>query len=240
MALELAHQGASLVLLARREDRLAQVTDQCRAGGGRVEAVVGDVTDPAAHRQAVEHARELLGGLDILVNNAGVGAMGRFEDADPQRLRRIMEVNFFALAEMTRLALPLLRANPKAIVVNVSSILGRRGVPFSTEYCASKFAVHGFSEALRAELAHQGIDVLVVSPGTTQTEFFDSVIERTGEPKWPKHGTVSAEYVARQIVKAIRHGRHEIIPFGWGKVLCWLNRLAPSYMDRMMARYAHP
>ena len=139
---------------------------------------------------------------------------------------------------MTRLAMPLLKEGKRPMVVNVSSILGRRGVPHNTEYCASKFAVHGFSEALRAESAHYPIDVLVVSPGTTRTEFFSSVIDRTGEPNWPKHGSVSAENVATAIARAIRMGRHEIVPYGWGRVLVWLNRLAPGLIDRVMERYA--
>ncbi len=148
-----------------------------------------------------------------------------------------MEVNFFALVEMTRLALPLLKQGVKPIVVNVSSILGHRGVPHSSEYSASKFAVQGFSEAIRAEFTRLGIDVLVVSPGTTETEFFDRVIERTADAKWPEHKPVSAARVARQTVRAIRSGRHEIIPYRWGRVLCWLNRLSPRLVDGLMARY---
>jgi short-subunit dehydrogenase len=138
---------------------------------------------------------------------------------------------------MTRLALPLLKHGRKPILVNVSSILGHRGVPHNSEYCASKFAVQGFSEALRAELTRHRIDLLVVSPGTTETEFFDRVIARTGQPQWPAHGSVSAEYVARKIVRAIRRGGHETIPFGLGRVLCLLNRLAPGFVDRVMERY---
>jgi short-subunit dehydrogenase len=125
----------------------------------------------------------------------------------------------------------------KPIVVNVSSILGHRGVPHNSEYAASKFAVHGFSESIRAEFTRLGIDVLVVSPGTTETEFFDRAIEKTTEPNWPKHKATSAANVARQIVRAIRLGRHEIIPYRWGRVLCWLNRLSPRMMDSVMARY---
>jgi short-subunit dehydrogenase len=123
------------------------------------------------------------------------------------------------------------------MVVNVSSILGHRGVPYSSEYSASKFAVHGFSESIRAEFTRLGIDVLVVSPGTTETEFFDRAIESTTEPKWPKHRPVSAAEVAVEIVRAIRSGRHEIIPYRWGRVLCWLNRLSPRLVDQIMARY---
>lgn len=238
IARELARQGAKLVLMARREDRLRQLADEITAAGGQVQWVAGDVTDPAIRERAIELVRSRFGGLDILVNNAGVGAMGLFQDADPQRVRRIMEVNFFALVEMTRAALPLLKQGCRPMIVNVSSILGRRGVPHNSEYSASKFAVHGFSESLRAELARPGIDVLVVSPGTTETEFFDRVIERTGSPRWPEHKPVTAAAVARQTVLAIRQGRHEIVPYRWGKVLLWLNRISPRLVDSLMARYA--
>jgi short-subunit dehydrogenase len=199
--------------------------------------VAGDITDAGLREQIMETAHSVFGGLDSLINNAGIGAMGLFEEARPERLRHVMEVNFFALAEMTRLALPLLKRGRDPIIVNVSSILGRRGTPYSSEYSASKFAVHGFSEAIRAELTKAGVDVLVVSPGTTETEFFDSVIERTAEPAWPEHKPVSAEAVARKTVRAMRRGKHEIVPYLWGRVLCYLNRLSPRLVDGIMARY---
>ncbi len=237
VALELARAGADVVILARREERLNELAQQITAIGRRVESVVGDITDPDVRHRAIAAATSKLGGLDILVNNAGIGAMGLFEDANPERLRRVMEVNFFALVEMTRAALPHLKQADRPIVVNVSSILGHRGTPHSSEYSASKFAVQGFSEAIRAEFSKHEIDVLVVSPGTTATEFFDSVIEQTSTPSWPEHTPVTAEEVARQMVVAIRRGRHEIIPYRYGKVLCWLNRLSPGLVDRLMTRY---
>jgi short-subunit dehydrogenase len=236
-ALELARQGAEVVITARREERLQQVAQQIAAAGGRVQTVVGDLVEPAVRQAALQAAQTHFGGLDVLVNNAGVGALGLFEHSDSARLRRVMEVNFFALVEMTRLALPVLRQGTNPMVVNVSSILGHRGVPYSSEYGASKAAVLGFSEAIRAELSRHGIDVLVVSPGTTETEFFERVLERSGEPNWPKHAPVSSEMVARQIVRAIRAGKHEIIPYHWGRVLCWLNRLSPRLVDSIMTRY---
>ncbi len=153
-----------------------------------------------------------------------------------------MEVNFFALVEMTRLALPYLKQGRAPIIVNVSSILGRRGVPHNSEYAASKFAVHGFSESIRAELAERlsgrGVDVLVVSPGTTETEFFDHVLESKGGPKWPEHAAVTADAVARATVRAIRRGSHEITPYLWGKVLVLMNRVSPWFVDKLMERYA--
>jgi short-subunit dehydrogenase len=238
LALELARQGADLVLTARREDRLREIAEAIAKAGGRVETVVGDIVEESTRLQAVDKARTRFGGLDVLVNNAGVGAMGRFDEASPQRLRQVMEVNFFALVEMTRAALPLLKQGRRPLIVNVSSILGHRGVPHSAEYCASKFAVQGFSESLRAELASHPVDVLVVSPGTTKTEFFDSVLEKTSQPKWPSHGAVSPEHVAKAVLRAMRKGKHEAIPFFWGRILCLLNRVSPRMMDWVMSRYA--
>ena len=240
VALELARHGAGVTVVARREDRLRQLAEQITALGRPVELVTGDITDPATRRRAIDAAQSKLGGLDILVNNAGVGAMGLFEDANPERVRRVMETNFFSLVEMTRLALPLLKQGVNPIVVNVSSILGHRGAPYNSEYCASKFAVQGFSESIRAEFTRLGIDVLVVSPGTTETEFFDRAIDCTGKPNWPRHKPVGAAEVARQTVRAIRLGRHEIIPYRWGRVLCRLNRLSPRLVDKLMAKYVAP
>ena len=237
IARELAAQEAAVVAVARRADRLRALVEQITRDGGRAEMVAGDITDPMVQLGAVQKAQEAFGGLDILVNNAGIGAVGLFEDADAGRLRKLMDVNFFALAEMTRLALPFLKMGNRPIVVNVSSVFGHRGAPFHSEYCASKFAVQGFSEAVRAELGKHGIQVMVVSPGTTATEFSEHVIQRTAEPNWPKHQPISAEEVARRTVRAMRRGKHEIIPYKWGKVFCWLNRFSPRLTDWVMARY---
>lgn len=234
---ELVLQGAHVIATARRADRLETLVEELRGAGPRVLTIAGDITDPAIRRQTVEMAQRELGGLDILVNNAGAGAMGLFADSSLERARRLMELNYFALVDMIHLGLPLLQKGRQPIVVNVSSILGRRGVPFSSEYAATKFAVHGLSESIRAEFHKQGIDVLVVSPGTTETEFFDVVIERTGQPAWPEHKPVSAAHVAQKTVAAIRKGKHEIVPYGLGKILLWLNRLSPRLVDSIMTRY---
>ena len=237
IALELARCGAKLIVVARSEDKLRSLADQICQSGQQAVPVVGDITEEAVRREVVERAESELGGLDILVNNAGVSAHGRFLTASPDRLRRIMEVNFFAAAELIRAALPLLQSGRRPMVVNVGSILGHRGLPLNTEYCASKFALQGFSESLRAEFAKLGIDVLVVSPGTTETEMFDHLIEQKDEVPWSLKRGVPAAHVARQTVRAIRLGKHEITPSFQGRMLVWLNRMAPRLVDRIMQRY---
>jgi short-subunit dehydrogenase len=237
LAVELARHGVDLVLLARREDRLEEVAKQIAALQRRAIAITGDVTDAAVRRRALDAARDELGGLDILINNAGVAAHGRFADADPGRLRPIMEVNFFAPVELVREAIALLRAGRQPIVVNIGSILGRRGSPHKSEYSASKFALHGFSEAVRPELARLGIDVLVVALGPAQTEHFDVLLEGTAELPWGNPPRQPAEVAARSIVRAIERNRHEIVT-GWrGRLLLAANRLFPRIVDRIMARY---
>ena len=237
LAVELARHGADLVLLARRESRLAEVAQQIAQLGRRAICIAGDVTDATVRQRALAATRDQLGGLDILVNNAGVAAHGRFADANPGRVRPIMEVNFFAPVEFIREAIPLLREGVQPIIVNVGSILGRRGSPHKSEYSASKFAIHGFSEAVRPELARLGIDVLVVAVGPTQTEHFEALLEGSPKLPWGDPPRRPANDVARSIVRGIELGRHEIVT-GWrGRTLLLLNRIAPRLVDRIMSRY---
>jgi len=237
LSIELAKRGVDLVLVARREDRLQEVATQISQLGRRAVCVAGDVTDAALRTRALEAARSELGGLDILVNNAGVAAHGRFADADPGRIRPIMEVNFFAPVEFIREAIPILREGTQPIIVNIGSILGRRGSPHKSEYSASKFAIHGFSEAVRPELGRLGIDVLVVAAGPTETEHFDVLLEGSKKLPWGDPPRQEPADVAKAIVRGIEHNRHEIVT-GWrGKALLLLNRLAPRLLDRFMSRY---
>jgi short-subunit dehydrogenase len=234
LVLELTRQGCRVVAMARRAERLLSLENEAKSQGHSIHISPGDVTDSRLRFRALEFCQEKLGGLDCLVNNAGIGAIGPFEESDEERLRQIMEVNFFAPVEFTRAALPILKHGTHPLIVNVSSVLGHRAVPFKSEYCASKFALHGFSDALRAELARDNIDVLLVSPSTTQSEFFDHVLGDKERPRG-RFGAMTPAKVAHRIAWAMRSGRHEIIlPLG-GRLLVWLDRLCPPLADRLMA-----
>jgi short-subunit dehydrogenase len=237
LAHQLARRGARLVLTARREDRLRQLAAEIDGDERKCVIVPGDITDPDLRARLIRTAVERWGGLDILVNNAGVGALGPFRNADPARLRRVMEVNFFAPVELIRSAIPALQNGHRAIVVNIGSVLGHRAVPKKSEYCASKFALHGFSDALRAELVSAGIDVLLVSPSTTHTEFFDVIGANQRQLPWLKFGGMKADRVAAKTVRAIAIGRHEIILSAGGKLLVWLDRISPPLVNRLVARF---
>jgi short-subunit dehydrogenase len=236
----LAKEGADIVLLARRKDRLQEIAETIHEQFGKDRKVVlidGDITDADVRHRAVQTAVDQLGGLDILINNAGIGAMARVEDTTQETLRRVFEVNFFSLFELTQLALPHLKLGTQPMVVNVSSIVGLRGVPHYGVYGATKFAVTGLSESMRAEFAQHGIDVLLVCPGTTQTEFFDVLHQSTSKPTLPIHRPVSSEYVAVRIVRAMKQGKHKIIPYLPAVLLDKLNRLCPRFVDWIMGRY---
>ncbi|NOZ39394.1 MAG: SDR family NAD(P)-dependent oxidoreductase [Planctomycetes bacterium] len=238
LALQLAPFGVRLLLLARREAPLLELAAELkRLGASSAEPIVGDVTDAELRANVADQIRRDWGGLDMLINNAGVSAHGRFEGSSPAVLRQIMEVNFFAAAELARETFSLLKAGDDSLVVNIGSILGHRGVPFNSEYCASKFALRGWSEAIRPELARDGIDLLLVSPGTTDTEFFDHLLAQGEKLPWGEQQGVPVEKVAAQIVRAIERRRHEISPNWRGRLLGVLNRLSPRLVDRLMNRY---
>lgn len=239
LVLELCRQGARCVVVARRQERLEELVAEVVTSGGTIEMVVGDITAAETRAAALERCQTAFGGLDVLVNNAGAGALGFFSHADETLLRRIMEVNFFAPAELIRAAIPLLRQGTNPLVVNIGSVLGHWGLPRMSEYCASKFALRGLSLSLRAEFVRDQIDVLLVSPGRTSSEFVDSMLEARSENIWPGVSGTSAELVARRTVRAMCRGQRELFPSWSALFLSWVYRLMPSAFERYLARYEH-
>jgi short-subunit dehydrogenase len=236
LATAAARRGARLMLVARSAELLKQLADELSQNSVEVEALVGDVTGSPDRKRIVEAAVERFGGLDVLINNAGIGATGHFCDASEDRLRKIMEVNFFALTELTRLAIPVLRGGVTPMIVNISSIAGKRGIPARTEYSASKFAVQGFTEALRAELVRFDIDVLSVCPGLTATNFSQNMLENKAKAPMDHLRSMTPEKVAEATLRAIEKGKHEIVLTRAGKILVWLSRFFPRLVDRLSAR----
>jgi short-subunit dehydrogenase len=234
---ELASQrGGRVLAAARSEDLLRELAEQARARGGVLETVQADVTSPEDRRHMVEAALKHFGGLDILVNNAGIGATGHFADCGPERLRKIMEVNFFGLTETTRAFLPLLRKGERPAIVNISSIAGKRAIPARSEYSASKFAVQGFSEALRAELAKDGIDVLVICPGLTQSNFSKNMLEQKALVQLDHMRGMTSEQAARAILRVIERGKNEVTLGFKAKLIALVSRFFPRLADRIAAR----
>ncbi len=231
LAVQAAQQGAKVLAAARHEKYLQELAQEVRGQNGTLEYVVADVTSPADRHKMVEAAQRHFGGLDILVNNAGIGATGHFADVDFDILRKIMEVNFYGLTETTRAFLPLLKQGNRPAIVNISSIAGKRGIPARSHYSASKFAVQGFSEALRAEMAKDGVDVLVICPGLTQSNFSQNMLEQKALVKLDHLRGMTADDVALATLKAIARGKHEICLTFKGKLLVWFARFFPKIVD---------
>jgi short-subunit dehydrogenase len=231
-----AVRGAKVLAVARSEALLRQLAEEVRARGGTLETVAADITDPEGRQRMVDAALHHFGGLDVLVNNAGIGATGHFLEVSPERLRRIMEVNFFGVTETVRAFLPLLRTGNRPAIVNISSIAGKRGIPARSEYSASKFAVHGFSEALRAELAKDGIDVLIVCPGLTDTNFSKNMLEQKARMPVDHLRGMKPDRVAAATLRAIERGQHEVCLTLQGKLLVFVSRFFPRLADRFAAR----
>jgi len=231
LAEEAARRGGLVLAAARSEQLLRELAQQVKAVGGTLETVQADVTSAEDRQRMVDAARRCFGGLDILVNNAGIGATGHFCEMDPRLLRQIMEVNFFGLTETTRVFLPLLKQGKCPAIVNISSIAGKRGIPARSEYAASKFAVEGFSEALRAELSKDGIDVLVVCPGLTQTNFSHNMLAQKARVQLDHLRGMTSEQVAMATLRAIERGKHETLLTLQGKLMVFVSRFFPRLAD---------
>jgi short-subunit dehydrogenase len=225
-------------LVARNGEALQPLVAELVAAGAKsAEALIGDVTSAEFRAEIIAKLQAEWQAIDVLVNNAGVSAHGHFDAHDEAILRQIMEVNFYAPTELTRLSLPLLAQSDDAVIVNLGSILGHRGMPYNSEYSASKFALRGWSEALRTELHGRGIDVLLVSPGTIDTDFFSHLLATSDSLPWGKQKGISPAAAARQIVRAIELRRTEIYPNWRGRLLVAVNRWAPRLVDRVMNRF---
>lgn len=234
----LIRSGCFVIAVARRQDRLQELADEIlqEVGQNRIDCISGDITDLGVHAEIESRIRSRGGVLDLLVNNAGIGGIGPFQDASPTRLRRIMEVNFFAPAELTRRLLPHLRSSQDAIICNVASVLGHRAVPDKSEYCASKFAMHGWSDSLRAELANTSVAVTLVSPSTTKSEFFDALVESDNSAKSKSIGSWMPQRVADATFRAIQRRRAEVVLSLGGKLLVYADRICPPLMNWVLRK----
>jgi len=174
IAMAALKRGDRVAAAARRLEDVADLADTF---GAAVRPTVMDVTSPEQVRAALDGAVRQFGGLEVLVNAAGYGLQGAIEDVTDPQIRQIFETNVFGLFDVVRAALPHLRKQGKAHIVNFSSIGGRMAVPLVGLYSATKFAVEGFSEALAGEVAPQGIRVTIIEPGAFATHFARSVVE---------------------------------------------------------------
>src|SRR5581483_4062290 len=225
-----AAAGANVVVAGRRKERLEELTATIAKSGGQALGVQTDVSEFAQVEALIARAHERFGGLDVIVNNAGVGLAAAFADVTLDEFRRLMDVNFWGVVHGCRAALPLMQEQRRGVIINVASIMGKRGMPFSTAYCASKFAVVGFSEALRTELAASNIAVSVVCPGAVESEIWQAAGNRLGGqmPEFPKY---PASQLAQVIVNDARWPQPEIVLSLDAQAIDFFNTFAPRLMD---------
>ncbi len=230
-----AREGARVALLARRRERLELLADEIEASGGAALALPADVADAAMVRDAVSQTLARWGRIDVLVNDAGYGFLGSVEVTTPDDFRRIFAVNVIGAVLATQAVLPAMKEARRGHIINISSVIGRRGVPQRAAYAVTKFGIVGFSEALRMEVREHGIHVTVVYPGFTRTEFQEVEIKK--EVRLMPSGPIqSPEKVAHAIVRAVRRPRPEVYPHRFARFVAILSVVAPGVVDWGIAR----
>lgn len=225
-ALEFASEGATCVLAGRRMDALETAALECKSSGGNGEVARCDVAIEDDLRALIEGTIARHGRIDVLINNAGVVSGGRIDEISPEDVERMTTVNIWAPIRLTQIAIPHMRTARTGTVVNVSSVAGRMGLPFYATYCASKFAMRGFSEALRREVAHDGIHVIAVFPGPTATDLIENV-----EFEGLSLSIATAQQVGKAIARGVRWHEPEVfVGIGESMLSRW-NDLLPWTVD---------
>jgi short-subunit dehydrogenase len=242
LALQLAGQGAKVVLAARRADRLEQVAMACRQAGGEALVVPTDVTDEAQCKALVEKTIAAFDRLDMLVNNAGLAVVARLEDyPDLSLFQHTMDVNFYGAVYCTYYALPYL-IRSRGRIVAVSSLGGKAPLPYNSPYIASKFAMHGFFDSLRIELMRRGVSVTIVCPYWVVTGFHEAQMDKDGVPRGPRgrgiysKNMMTAERCAEIILRAADRRQREVL-MGPGRLIAWLKLISPRLLDRMLIAF---
>ncbi len=225
-ALAFAQAGAKVVGLGRDQARLQKMAEKLDL------VLTMDVTRPESIEIAAAAVLDRYGHIDVLVNNAGVGLFVEEAETEEEALRDLMEVNFFGMRRVTRAFSASLLEN-KGVLVQVASVAGLRGYARHTAYCASKHALIGWSEALRAEWGPKGASVVIVCPPAIDTPFFDHAGYTDFRKDHPRLHLLSPERVAAEILDGVRHRRHRVIIGLRAKVLYTLFCVAPGMLERV-------
>lgn len=237
LAYEYSSNGAKVVIGARNIERLTEVAQNIKNKGGEVVYVQTDVVIENDCRNLILSAVEHFGNIDILINNAGVSMRALFEDVNLEVLRKLMDVNFWGTVYCTKYALPYI-VERKGSIAGVSSIAGIVGLPARSGYSASKFAMVGFMESLRAENLKKGLHVLIAYPGFTASNIRKTSLSASGtsQGESPRNEgkMMSSEAVARHIRIAIDNRKNKIVLTTEGKLVSILNKLMPNWLYRLV------
>jgi NADP-dependent 3-hydroxy acid dehydrogenase YdfG len=237
-ALRFAQEGCRVILAARRSERINNLAEKIRNADGQALAVVTDVSQSDSLQQLVETALSEWGQIDILFNNAGFGRLKFLEQQDPiEDIEAQLRVNLWGLIQLTRAVLPSMIKRSSGHIINMASIAGLIAMPTYSIYAATKYAVRGFTDALRREVAIWGVRVSGIYPGAVETEFDEhSGAKRKTGIHTPGMLTLSAESVAREVVKLAYHPRRMVVMPWAMKPAIWLAWHFPGAVDWIVER----
>jgi NAD(P)-dependent dehydrogenase (short-subunit alcohol dehydrogenase family) len=238
IARELASAGYDVGLIARGADGLEGAAQDVRGLGRRALALPADVADAAAVDAAAGRAEAELGPIDVWVNNAMTGMLARFTDTTPEEYQRITDVTYMGTVHGTQAALARMKPRNRGTIVQVGSALAYRGIPLQAAYCGAKHAIQGFTESVRCELMHDGIDVhlTMVQLPAHNTPQFDQVRNKLPNLPMPVPPIFAPEVAARGVVWAAQHRRRELWLTANVAVTIAGNALFPGLGDRFLAR----
>jgi short-subunit dehydrogenase len=225
----LAKKGAIIALVGRDMQKLTALQTNIHAGGGKAFCIEADLSKEGAAQAVTASAQQQMGGIEILINNAGVLDFVALEDQSEARIAQMIHTNVTALIQLTRAVIPTFQAKNQGHFVFVGSVFGSLGFPHFATYCATKFAVHGFSQALRRELVETNIGVTYIAPRGIKTPMNDA----NTVAMWEKSGNKmdEPEYVAEVIVKAIENEKQEVFIGQPQTFFAWLNGVAPRLVN---------
>lgn len=234
----LLSQGAKVATCARNQDKLYKL--QVENPGMPLHLVTADVSSENDCRSFIESAINAFGGIDIIINNAGISMRSLMKDTDPSVIKKLMDVNFMGTVYCTRFALDSI-IDRKGVIVGVSSIAGYRGLAGRSGYSASKFALQGWLEALKAELMDDGVHVMWVCPGFTTSNIRQAALDADGrslgDSTMDEGKMMTAAECAGHILQAIMQKKRTLVLTGQGKRAVWLNKLFPSLADKMVKKF---
>lgn len=236
-AMHFAENGAKLLIVARNREKLATCAAEIKAIPAEVLEVVADVSIKEDCKRVVDECIAYYGQMDVLINNAGISMRAIFEKAELSVIEKVMQVNFWGGVYCTKFALPHLLKTEGSIVA-VSSIAGYVGLPARTGYSASKFAMHGFFEALRAENLEKNLHVLIACPGFTASNIRNTALKADGNAQGQsprkEEKMMSAEEVADTIYRAVKKRKPSIVLTTEGKMAVFLKKFFPNWIQQMV------
>jgi short-subunit dehydrogenase len=225
----LADKGAQLAIVGRDTAKLDKLKSQLAKSGAKVCAIVADLNETGAPQRVADEAIAGLGGLDVLINNAGILDFIAFETQSPERVDQMIHTNVTALIQLTNAAMPHFLAKNAGQFLFIGSIFGSLGFPHFATYCATKFAVHGFSQALRRELVDSNIGVTYIAPRAINTPMMN---DNSAEMMKKSGNRLDApEKVAGIIVKALEKETQEVFIGQPQTFFAWLNGVAPKMVN---------